>query len=73
MLSADRVHPNWEWQVMVEALVNKKDLAANARNVVAGRQSAFESALTNEKSQGINVSINCYKFPNWNYDQDFKA
>ena len=73
MLSADRVHPNWEWQVMVEALVNKKDLSGSARTVVAGRQSAFESALSNEKAQGINVSINCYKFPNWNYDQDYKA
>jgi hypothetical protein len=41
--------------------------------VVAGRQSAFESALATEKSQGINVSVKCYTFPSWNYDQDYKG
>lgn len=64
-------HPNWEYEVMVDALVNNKDVAPGAREVASGRQQMLEQGLQKEQAQGLKVSRDCYVFPNWNYDQNF--
>jgi multiple sugar transport system substrate-binding protein len=69
--TAQSTHPNWEYEVMVDALVNNKDFASGARDVAEGRQQILQQALQKEQAQGLKVSIDCYTFSNWNFDQNF--
>jgi multiple sugar transport system substrate-binding protein len=73
LATAQSTHPNWEYEVMVDALVNNKDLAPAARDVVAGRQQLLEQGLAKEQAQGLKVSLDCYSFPSWSYDQNYDA
>jgi ABC-type glycerol-3-phosphate transport system substrate-binding protein len=63
---------NWEYEAMVSALVNNKDLAPEASELVATRQRVIEAQLQKEAAQGLKVSIECYRFLNWEYTRDFK-
>jgi ABC-type glycerol-3-phosphate transport system substrate-binding protein len=70
---AAALHPNWELQVMVDAMTGNKNLQPSAQTVVATRQQALESALHKEAAAGLKVSISCYAFgPNgWDFTQSF--
>jgi len=70
---AAALHPNWEHQVMVDAITSKKDLQQTAQTVVATRQQALESELSQEAAAGLKVSINCYAFGGngWDYTKSF--
>jgi ABC-type glycerol-3-phosphate transport system substrate-binding protein len=68
---ANRLHPNWEYEVMVSALVNNKDLAPMAKQVAAGRQDVLQSELQKEAGTGLKVSLDCYTFANWSYTQSY--
>jgi len=71
MTTATTTHPNWEYEVMVDALVNNKDLTPGARDVASGRQQLLTQGLQKEQAQGLQVSLDCYTFSNWSYDQSF--
>jgi ABC-type glycerol-3-phosphate transport system substrate-binding protein len=71
--TAQSTHPNWEYEVMVDALVNNKDLAPAAKQVADGRQQLLEQGLAKDQGQGMKVSLDCFTFPSWNYDQSFDA
>jgi len=64
-------HPNWEWEVMVDALVNHKDLAPLAQQVVNGRQQILDQGLQQDQTKGLKVSKSCYAFSSWDYSQNF--
>lgn len=70
-VDATRLHPNWEYEVMVSALVNGTPLLPAAEQVVQGRQKVLEDTLRKEAAGGLKVSIDCYTFPTWQYTQDF--
>jgi len=70
---AASLHPNWEWQVMVDAIVNNKPLKPIADQLVATRQKALTSTLQQEAGTGLHVSTDCFTFSNWNYDQNYNA
>lgn len=72
---ASALHPNWEHQVMVDAITSNKDLRPAAQLVVSTRQQALESELQKESAAGLKVSVNCYEFATngWDYTQNFNA
>lgn len=70
-VDATRLHPNWEYEVMVSALVNGTALRPAAQQVAAGRQKVLEQTLQKEAAAGLKVSIDCYTFPTWQYTQSF--
>ena len=70
---AASLHPNWEWQVMVDALVNNKPLQPAADQLVAARQKVLTDTLQQEAASGLHVSTDCFTFSNWNYDQNYNA
>jgi ABC-type glycerol-3-phosphate transport system substrate-binding protein len=69
--TAQSTHPNWEYEVMVDALVNNRNVAFGAQQVVAGRQQLLEQGLAKDQAQGLKVSLDCYTFASWSYDQNF--
>lgn len=70
-VEANRVHPDWEYEVMVSALVNGTALLPAAQQVVDTRQKALEQQLEREAAGGLKVSPDCYTFPTWQYTKDF--
>ncbi len=69
--TAQSTHPNWEYEAMVDALVNNRDLAPAARQVVDGRQQLLAQGLQKDQAQGLKVSLDCYTFSGWAYNQSF--
>jgi ABC-type glycerol-3-phosphate transport system substrate-binding protein len=70
---ASALHPNWEHQVMVDAITSNKDLKSAAQLVVSTRQQMLESELQKEAAAGLKVSTSCYEFATngWDYTQNF--
>lgn len=68
---AASLHPNWEWQVMVDALVNNKSLTPAANEVVNARQKELTTTLQEEAKSGLHVSLDCFTFSNWDYNQNY--
>jgi len=72
-VDANRLHPNWEYEVMVSALVNNTNLAPLAQQVAAGRQTVLSSELQKESAGGLKVSLDCYTFSTWSYTQSYNS
>lgn len=70
-LEAMSKRPDWEYEAMVEALVDGKPLAPLAKELVTERQRIFESKLKEEAAAGLKVSKDCYTFPDWEYTKDY--
>lgn len=68
---AENSHKNWEWEVMVEALTSGKDLAPLAAELAKTKNDIFMQTLENEAASGLQVSLNCYAFPEWNYTENY--
>jgi hypothetical protein len=70
---ASALHPNWELQVMVDAITSNKDLKPAAQTVVATRQQVLVSELQKEAASGLNVSLSCYSFGTngWDFTKSF--
>ena len=70
---AAALHPNWELQVMVDAITSNKDLQPAAQMVVSTRQQVLVSELQKEAAAGSKVSLSCYAFGanGWDYTQSF--
>jgi ABC-type glycerol-3-phosphate transport system substrate-binding protein len=62
-----------EWDAIATALTSKSSLMAAATNIVNTRNNILTTTLATEAGGAtpLKVSINCYKFPTWNYTQDF--
>jgi ABC-type glycerol-3-phosphate transport system substrate-binding protein len=70
-LDALKVRPNGEYEVMVDALNNNKDLTVAAKSLVDQRQQVLEDGLKKEAAAGLKVSIDCYRYPDWDYLKDY--
>jgi multiple sugar transport system substrate-binding protein len=66
-------HPNWEYETWTAALLNNRDVTQAIHDVTAKRQEILTSELQKESAQGLKVSLDCYTFSNWSYDQDFNT
>lgn len=56
---------------VVQALVNGKDWTKTAESLAAGRQKLFEANIAAERAKGLNVSLDYFKYPSWNFNQNF--
>ncbi|HCT76351.1 MAG TPA: hypothetical protein DGG94_16605 [Micromonosporaceae bacterium] len=72
-VEALKIRPNGEWDTLVDALNNNKDLTTAAASIVAERQQKLEDELAKEKAAGLKVSLDCYTFPDWNPSSDFTS
>lgn len=70
-LEATTRRPDQEFEAMSEALVEGKPLAPLAAEVVAERQQILESTLQEEAASGLDVSMDCYTFPDWDHTSDY--
>jgi multiple sugar transport system substrate-binding protein len=70
-LDALKVRPNGEYDVLVDALNGNKDLTVAAKSLVDERQRVLEDGLKKEAAAGLKVSIDCYTFPDWDYQKDY--
>jgi multiple sugar transport system substrate-binding protein len=70
-LAAVEYRPDWEWEAMLEALFERKDFQAMAREIAAARNRIFFDRLAQEKAHGLPVSSADYAFPGWRFDSDF--
>lgn len=66
---AEAYHPNWEWEVIHRALFNNEDFLSLASEITKKKNEIFKENLQQEKEQGLNVSIQCYQFPDWDCHQ----
>lgn len=63
---AETYHPNWEWDIMYHSIFQNEDFLSLALKVAKKKNEIFRKQLKLEKAQGLNVSITCYQFPDWN-------
>jgi len=70
-LDAEAHHKNWEWEAMVDALVNGKDFAPIAREISETKTKILTDTLATEAASGLDVSIDCYTFSDWDYTENF--
>lgn len=66
---AEAYHPNWEWEVIQRALFNNEDFSSLASEITKKKNEILKENLQQEKEQGLNVSIQCYQFPDWDCHQ----
>jgi multiple sugar transport system substrate-binding protein len=71
LTKASSIQPNQEWNIMVDAIVNNKDLKPAADSLVNDRQQVLTSTLQQEAASGLKVSLSCYSFTSWSYNQNF--
>lgn len=69
--AAEQYHNNWEWEAMVEALTSGEDFAPVAAEIAATKNEIFLATLAEEAEDGLNVSVDCYTFSDWDYNQPF--
>lgn len=70
-IEAQKIRPNGEWDTLVDALSNNKDLGTAAAGLMAERQKKLEDELAKEAAAGLKVSIDCYTFPDWDGRSDY--
>jgi hypothetical protein len=70
-LDAEAYHKNWEWEAMVDALVNGKDFAPIAKEISETKTKILTDTLATEAASGLDVSIDCYTFSDWDYTENF--
>jgi ABC-type glycerol-3-phosphate transport system substrate-binding protein len=62
---------SWEMDEAAQAVLQNSDFGPVAGQIAQTRQKWFEDALDKEKQQGLNVSLDCYTFPEWVRTQDY--
>ncbi len=70
-IEAENYHKNWEWEAMVEALTTGQDFAPVAQEIAATKNKIFLETIAKEQSENLQVSISCWTYPEWEYNQDF--
>ncbi|GAB4566539.1 MAG: hypothetical protein Kow0047_17980 [Anaerolineae bacterium] len=70
-LEAENYHPNWEFEAMVEALTTGTDFEPVAQEIAAMKNKIFQETLEKEQAEGLQVSMTCWSYPEWDYNQDF--
>ncbi len=71
LTEAGNIRRDWEFQAMVEALTTGADFAPVAKEIATTKDAKFQEVLKQEAAEGLNVSVDCFAFPNWEYNQDF--
>lgn len=64
-------HPNWEWEAMVEALVNDSDFSEVAIEIAATKNEIFQDTVEQEAADGLDISMECFTYPEFDFTTDF--
>ncbi len=70
-INAENYHKNWEWEAMVEALTTGKDFEPVAKKIAATKNKIFQETLKKEQEAGLKVSMKCWAYPEWNYNENY--
>ena len=70
-VEANNIRKDWEFEAMVEALTAGTDFGPVAEEVAAAKNEAFLTTLEAEAAAGLDVSPDCFAFPDWEYNQDY--
>lgn len=70
-LDAEAHRKSWEWEAMVDALVSGKDFAPIAKEIADTKTQILVDTLAAEAASGLDVSIDCYTFSDWDYTESF--
>lgn len=62
---AIEIHPDWEFEAMIEYLLSGGDWLAKAKEIEDARNEIFEETLSAEAAQGLKVSTDCFAEPTW--------
>jgi hypothetical protein len=54
-----------------ETLLSGGDFRAVARDMAQMQNDLFLKTLEEERNSGLNVGVEDYTFPDWNFDEDF--
>jgi multiple sugar transport system substrate-binding protein len=71
LTEAGNIRKNWEFQAMVEALTTGSDFAPVAQEIAAAKDQKFREVLEAEAAEGLDVSVDCFTFPEWEYNEDY--
>lgn len=69
--AANEIRPNWEFEEMVEALVNNADFTPVAEDIAAQKDAIFQETVEAEAEAGLNISMDCFTFPEFDYSSDY--
>ncbi len=70
--AANAIRPNWEFEEMVEALVNGSDFTSVAAEIAEAKDAAFQETIETEAANGLNVSLECFTFPTFDYTANYE-
>ena len=68
---AEDLKSGWELECIYNALFNGEDFSEMAKKIAAEKNEVFLKSLSEEKASGINVSKDCYTFPEWEFNSDY--
>jgi ABC-type glycerol-3-phosphate transport system substrate-binding protein len=68
---AENLKSGWELDCIYNALYNGEEFSVMAKKIAAEKNEAFLKLLSEEKASGINVSKDCYTFPEWEFNSDY--
>lgn len=71
LIEAGNIRKDWEFQAMVEALTSDTDFEPVAKEIAAAKDQKFHEVLEAEAAAGLKVSVECFTFPEWEYNQDY--
>lgn len=70
-IEANQYRQNWEVEAMVDALISGDDFAPIAAEIAETKNQIFLETLEEEAAAGLDVSADCFTFPDWEYDQNY--
>jgi ABC-type glycerol-3-phosphate transport system substrate-binding protein len=71
IVNAENIRRNWEWEEMAAALLDLREFGDVAAEIEAEKNEVFLETLAAEAEAGLDVSQECYQFPDWEFNEDF--
>ncbi|MCP4398120.1 MAG: extracellular solute-binding protein [bacterium] len=73
LIEAQNIRRNWEYEEMIEAFLTGKDYIPVATEIAAAKNAKLLEVLKAEAEAGLDVSIDCFTFPEWDYISPYDA
>jgi multiple sugar transport system substrate-binding protein len=63
--AAEEFHPGWEWDVIYKGLFGNENFVSLVNELTKKKNEVFKKTLLLEKEEGLDISKECYQFPDW--------
>jgi len=70
-INAENIRRNWEFEEMSLALSEGREFAEVAADIAAQKNAMFQETLEAEAAEGLDISVDCYTFADWNPLENF--